>query len=145
MKSSDMNVFLVEDDKFYAEIIRNTLINEGFTNIRLFESGKDFLNYEGDSPHIVVLDHMLGQMSGIHILKVIKSKNALTQVIFLSAQEDMSVVVDALKYGAYDYIEKVDPRAMKRLIVMIDKAIKNRIKLRRNNRIESLKGWFLIK
>lgn len=145
MKVSDMNVFLVEDDKFYAEIIRNSLINEGYTKIRLFETGKDFLNYNGTPPNIVILDHMLGQMSGIHVLKKIKSKDALIPVIFLSAQENMKVVVDALKYGAFDYIEKVDPRAMKRLVVMIDKAIKNRIKLKKNSRIESLKGWFLIK
>lgn len=144
MKESDINIFIVEDDKFYAEIIRNTMINEGYSNIQLFESGDDYFNHTGTPPNIVILDHMLGQMSGLHVLQKIKQLDTTIQVIFLSGQENMEVVVNALKYGAIDYIEKTEKRAMTRLVVMIEKAIAKQKSIRKNSRIESLKNWFLI-
>ncbi|MCH2223414.1 MAG: response regulator [Crocinitomicaceae bacterium] len=145
MKTTEIKIFIVEDDKFYAELIRNTLVNDGYKNIQLFDTGKGCLDYKGASPNIVILDHMLDQMDGLHVLREIKSADPLIQVIFLSAQENMDVVIDALKYGAIDYIEKTEQHAMTRLLVMMDKAIQNQKKMWRNNRIEKLKGWFLIK
>lgn len=144
MKTSNTSAFIVEDDQLYAEIIRSTLINEGYKNIQIFGSGDEFLEHTETKPDIVILDHMLGQMSGIHVLKVIQERMSDVKVIFLSAQEDMEVVVNALKLGAFDYIEKTDPNAMTRLIVMISKAMRSREKSRKNRRVERLKAWFLI-
>lgn len=144
MKTSNITVFIVEDDKLYAEIIRNTLINVGYRKIEVFNSGSDYLNYEGQTPDLVILDHMLGQMSGIHVLKSIKDQQTNPEVIFLSAQEDMEVVVGALKLGAFDYIEKTDKHAMTRLTVMMEKALRAKAKKSKNMRIERLKAWFLI-
>lgn len=144
MKATDIKIFIVEDDTFYAELIHNTLINDGYTNIKLFDTGKGCLDYTGIAPKIVILDHMLGQMNGLHVLKELKAADPAIQVIFLSAQENMDVVIDALKYGAIDYIEKTEQHAMTRLLVMMDKAIQNHKKQLRNIRLEKLKSWFLI-
>jgi DNA-binding response OmpR family regulator len=144
MKASKTSVFIVEDDKFYAEIIRNTLVNEGYKQIQQFDTGGDFLECDVHQPDIVILDHMLGQMSGIHVLREIRAKNSKAQVIFLSGQEDMEVVVNALKLGAFDYIEKTDPHAMTRLTIMMNRAMNNQEKSVRKQRVKRLKGWFLI-
>lgn len=144
MKKSNISIFIVEDDTFYLEIIRNTLINEGYSKISVFHNGIDYLNYSGTPPDLIILDHMLGQTSGLHLLRVIAQEHPATQVIFLSAQEDMDVVVKALKLGAFDYIEKTDKHAMTRLTVMMEKAIKAQSVTNRKKRIKSLKEWFLI-
>ncbi|MDG1333246.1 MAG: response regulator [Crocinitomicaceae bacterium] len=144
MKTINTSAFIVEDDRLYAEIIRSTLTNEGYKDIQIFGSGDDFLRHSNSKPDIVILDHMLGQMSGIHILRTIQEKMSDVKVIFLSAQEDMEVVVKALKLGAFDYIEKTDPNAMTRLVVMMKKAIRARDKSKKSKRVERLKGWFLI-
>ena len=57
---------------------------------------------------VVLLDHNLGSMQGVDILKNIKSLNPNIQVIILSAQVKMRVAITSLKFGAYDYVEKND-------------------------------------
>ena len=144
MKTSNTSVFIVEDDRFYAEIIRNSLINEGYNKIQLFETGSDFLECDVQQPDIVILDHMLGQISGLHVLREVQSRNSNAQVIFLSGQEDMEVVVNAIKFGAFDYIEKTDPHAMIRLTIMMNRALRSQEKSERQDKINRLKGWFLM-
>ncbi|MCJ8292198.1 MAG: response regulator [Crocinitomicaceae bacterium] len=144
MKKSKNKIFIVEDDQFYAEIIRNTLLNEGFTDLEVFESGSECISNLDHKPNIIILDHMLGQMSGISVLKKVKSWNQNVQVIFLSAQAEMEVAVNALKFGAFDYIEKTQKSAMTCLLVILERAIETQRKKKINQRHESIKKWFLI-
>ena len=144
MKNLSPKIFIVEDDNFYAELIRTTLANDSFENVHHFSSGEDCLYHLNQQPDIIILDHMLGSMSGIHVLKEIKRISPSVQVIFLSAQNEMSVAINALKFGAFDYIEKTHQSAMIRLLLMIEKTEELRTSLPQENRLESIKKWFLI-
>ncbi|MFB0926159.1 MAG: response regulator, partial [Vicingaceae bacterium] len=72
---------------------------------------------------IVLLEHNLGSMEGIDILKKIKSINPNIQVIILSDQEKIRVAITSLKYGAYDYVEKND-FALNRIVGLIKRISK---------------------
>jgi len=99
-------VFIVEDDPFYATLLEREITNTKAGRVRVFHSGEKFLDNLYKMPEIVLLDHNLGSMKGIEVLKQIKSVNPNIQVIFLSAQEKLQVAITALKFGAYDYVEK---------------------------------------
>ncbi|MFT7611075.1 MAG: DNA-binding NtrC family response regulator [Parvicellaceae bacterium] len=106
-------IFVVEDDVFYANAIEKQLQNEHLTQIEVYHSGKTAVDNLYKIPEIVLLDHGLGDSDGLTILKQIKGLYPEIQVIFLSAQEELEVAINALKYGAYDYIDKGDDGLLK--------------------------------
>ena len=101
-------IFIVEDDTFYAELLKNEIEKNRLGEVISFSSGESFMNNLFKMPDIVLLDHNLGSMKGVDILKKIKSLNPNIQVIILSAQVKMKVAITSLKFGAYDYVEKND-------------------------------------
>ena len=101
-------IFIVEDDTFYAGLLKNEIIKNRLGEVESFSSGESFMNNLFKMPDIVLLDHNLGSMQGVDILKNIKSLNPYIQVIILSAQVKMRVAITSLKFGAYDYVEKND-------------------------------------
>ena len=101
-------IFIVEDDTFYAELLKNEIEKNRLGEVKSFSSGESFMNNLFKMPDIVLLDHNLGSMLGVDILKKIKSLNPNIQVIILSAQVKMKVAITSLKFGAYDYVEKND-------------------------------------
>jgi len=74
--------------------------------VESFTSGKDCLRNLYKKPDVVTLDYRLPDMKGLEILKKIKEENEEIQVIVISEQDEIEVVVELLKFGAYDYIVK---------------------------------------
>lgn len=100
-------VFVVEDNEAYAQMIGFHLEQKRF-QVEIFNSGEECLKNLFRNPDIIVLDYMLGTMDGIDVLKQVKAINPDIQVIFLSAQDDILVGINSLKYGAFDYVTKDD-------------------------------------
>lgn len=106
MKAKKELIFIVEDDKFYAQILQAYLDNQGYQNTKLFYDGDSCLEHLNLKPDIVVLDYILGLHNGLEVLKKIKEQHPETHVIMLSGQEYLHVAVKSYKFGAFDYIEK---------------------------------------
>lgn len=99
-------IYLVEDEKFFSNVAVQLLNEAGYKNIIQFYSGESCLRNLYKNPDVIILDHMLGDMDGLDMLREIKSVNPDIDVIFLSAQENMQVAISSLKYGAFDYVTK---------------------------------------
>jgi DNA-binding NtrC family response regulator len=115
-------IFIVEDDKFYAQLIQSFLEGSGFKDTSIFYSGFDCLNHMEEKPNIVILDYTLGLENGLMVLQKIKELQPSCKVIMLSGQEFLHVSVKAFKYGASDYIEK-NKDSLKNLEISIDKVL----------------------
>jgi DNA-binding NtrC family response regulator len=100
-----VKVFVIEDDAMHFKLIKLSLDEEVF-DVSWFTNGKEFLDKLNENPEIIVLDHMLPDMSGLEILRKIHEYNTDLNVIFFSGQEDVAVVVEAYKLGAKNYIIK---------------------------------------
>ncbi|MBM7686249.1 response regulator [Defluviitalea raffinosedens] len=61
---------------------------------------------KSDKYHIVLMDIDLPEMNGVELLKEIKSYDALTQIIIMAGHSTMEKILNALEYGANDYIQK---------------------------------------
>lgn len=109
----DFKIFLVDDDLFSLNFNRQELENIGYDDISLYLNGTACLNNLYLKPDIVFLDHNMDIMTGFEVLKKIKRFNPEINVIILSAQETIKTAVDALKYGAFDYIIKGDDEITK--------------------------------
>jgi DNA-binding NtrC family response regulator len=104
--SSPFKIFVVEDNEWYNKfLVHHLSLNPDF-EVESFMNGKDCINRLNDMPDVVTLDYRLPDMSGLELLKKIREENDEIQVILISEQDDIEVVVDLLKEGAYDYIVK---------------------------------------
>ncbi len=99
-------IFLVDDDPFYGLLYEKMLRQLGFQDTTIYQDGQELINALTQHPEIVFLDHNMQNMDGLEVLKKIKRINPDVYVVFISGQESLSVAVDALKYGAFDYIIK---------------------------------------
>lgn len=98
--------FIVDDDPFVGALYKKSLQNLGFQHIHYFPNGEDCYNSLHLNPAIVLLDHQMPGITGFEVLRKIKRYNPDTAVIMVSGQKDMTTALDALKYGAFDYIIK---------------------------------------
>ena len=101
----ELNIYIVEDDRFYGNLVRRVLIANGHHNIELYESGEECLKNLHNSPDIIILDHNLGHLNGMDVLKKIMSHNPNIYVIYLSSQEKLSIASESLLFGAFEYLE----------------------------------------
>lgn len=129
-------IFLVDDDPFMIELNRQHLNNLGYTDISFFTDGQTCLNHLVEMPDVVFVDYNMDHMDGLTLLKKIKRFDPNIFIVFVSAQEQLEVAVDALKFGAFDYIIKGD-QAASRIAMVMSKIAQIREEMKRHQR----KGW----
>jgi CheY-like chemotaxis protein len=101
-------ILVAEDDKFYANVYRTKLANEGF-DVTVVENGKLALEEIGKKkPNLILLDLVMPVMDGFETLKNIRADEGLKdlKVLVLSnlgQEEDIKKVKDL---GATEYIVK---------------------------------------
>ena len=109
-------IFVVDDEQMVREgisgVLRKYYCVEAFFSA---EAAIDFMS--SNPPDMVLLDVGLPGMSGIQALKKIKQRHPDTIVIMITAFEDVSTVVAAMKLGAHDYVVK--PVQMDALLVTV--------------------------
>ncbi|HRX12133.1 MAG TPA: sigma 54-interacting transcriptional regulator, partial [Draconibacterium sp.] len=106
MNDKPFKIFVVEDDEWYNRLLVHNLSLNPDYEIESFTNGKDCLSNLSKNPDVITLDYQLPDMQGLEVLKKIKAENEEIQVILISEQDEIDVVVELLKYGAYDYIVK---------------------------------------
>ena len=106
MDDKPFKIFIVEDNDWYNRLlVYNLSLNPDY-EIESFTNGRGCLENLHKNPDVITLDYRLPDMQGLEILKKIKAENEEIQVIVISEQDDIEVVVELLKFGAYDYIVK---------------------------------------
>ena len=109
--ASKRYLFLVDDEPIQNEMLKDYLNERFLYEVKVFDNGEDAMQSMHLNPEIVVLDYHLSShnkdaKNGVEILKAIKDQHPMVQVIVLSGQDKISVAVDTMKYGAYDYVVK---------------------------------------
>jgi DNA-binding NtrC family response regulator len=106
MAEKAFKIFVVEDDEWYSRLLVHTLSLNPDYEIQSFANGKDCLANLHQEPDVITLDYRLPDMKGLDVLKQIKEINEDIQIILISEQDDIEVVVTLLQNGAFDYIVK---------------------------------------
>lgn len=108
MKSNNIprKIFIVDDDPFCRNLYHQCLVGLGYLDIRQFDNGQDCVNELVEQPEIVFLDYCMEPINGLEVLKKIKRFDPNIFLVIISGQDDMHVAVNAMKYGAFDYIVK---------------------------------------
>lgn len=101
-----MKILLIEDDAVVAKSIASMLHNECF-DVTHADLGEIGLNLSKQNTYdLIVLDLQLPDMTGIEVLRTLRSENIDTPVLILSGTANPEIKVQALKSGADDYLTK---------------------------------------
>jgi DNA-binding NtrC family response regulator len=106
MPEKPFKIFVVEDSEWYNKLLVHTLSLNPDYEIKSFFNGNDLLKNLHESPDIITLDYQLPDMTGLELFNKIRLENSDAQVILISEQSDIDMVVTLLKMGAVDYITK---------------------------------------
>ncbi len=103
---SDKRIFIIDDDPFWAATLTKMLKDLGYHNIVKYSNGAECVNNLHLNPGLIFLDYQMEDMDGLEVLQKVKQYYPGIGVIFCTALEDLSVAVDAIKNGSFDYLLK---------------------------------------
>ena len=113
-------VYIVDDDLSVGEAL-STLLRANGRNVRIFTSGRDFLDFErNDCCACLILDLRMPGLNGLEVQKLISAETTIP-VIFITGRGDIPSTVRAMKGGAIDFLTKpIDETA---LLTCIERAL----------------------
>jgi len=130
-----VQILVVDDEVHIRETLTGVLEDEGYGTAEAAD-GESALQCLGSRrTDIMLLDIWLPGISGMDVLARVREQFPSVTVIMISGHGTVNIAVDAIKQGAFDFIEK--PLSIDRLLMVIEKACKIR-DLEEENR--SLKG-----
>jgi len=103
---SAYNIFIVEDDAWYGEILQYHISLNPDYKVSRFETAKECLEKLYLQPDLITIDFSLPDMPGDKLYQKIREVNSQVPVIAISSQENIKVAVNLLKMGVSDYLVK---------------------------------------
>ncbi|MFN2925563.1 response regulator [Lachnospiraceae bacterium YH-ros2228] len=102
-------ILLVDDAAFMRMMVKKSLSEGGYADATFIEAtdGLDGVQkYEQEKPDIVIMDITMPNMDGLQALKKIREEDPSAKVVMCTAMGQESMVVDAIKSGAKDFVVK---------------------------------------
>ena len=116
-----VNILVIDDERSIRNTLKEILEYEKF-KVELAEHGAEGLElYKKGSFDIVLCDIKMPEMDGLEVLEKISQEEGDAQVIMISGHGNIDNAVEAIKKGAYDFIEK--PLDLNRLLITIRNAL----------------------
>jgi two-component system response regulator AtoC len=124
-------VLVVDDEENLRLVLRTYLKREGY-EVEVASTGDEALALvEGFGPDVILTDVRMPRMGGLDLLATLKAKGIDATVIVMSAYGNVDLALEAMKAGAYDYLQK--PFKTEEVLLVLRKA-EEREALRRENR-----------
>jgi two-component system chemotaxis response regulator CheY len=100
-------VLIVDDATFMRMMVKDILEKNGYEVVGEANNGiKAVEMYKAEKPDIVTMDITMPEMDGIEAVKEIKAFDPSAKIVMCSAMGQQSMVMDAIRAGAKDFIVK---------------------------------------
>jgi len=134
--SAPIDLLVVDDDYEFRETLRNRFARHGF-EVQAAASGEEALGL-AQRRHfdVAIFDIMMPGMNGLTLLTRFKETHPECEVILLTGQGSIETAVEAMKLGAYDYLQK--PFPLKELEAVASKASERRHLRKENTQLKAL-------
>lgn len=112
MKEAPLTLYVVDDDEALRRSLLLLLFSQGMA-VQAFDSGESFLDtVDLRQPGCVILDLRMGGMSGLEVFERLLGAHSPLVTLFLSAHGDIPTALEAVRRGAYDWVEKPDTQRL---------------------------------
>lgn len=128
-------ILIVDDEEKICSSLKSAFERRGHEAVTAgnYREGADFAKADFD---LIFLDVMLPDGNGIDLLKEILSTDRRRTAVMISGHADIDMAVEAIRSGAYDFIEK--PLSLDRVLITVDNATRTSRLLSERNRLSSL-------
>jgi len=109
MDRDSLSVLLVDDEGFFISLIASQLHDEFGIHTETAFSGKEAIekiSHAKRSYDVVLLDYMMPEVTGLNVMQWMHEQKNETPVVMLTAAGSETIAVEAMKFGAYDYVRK---------------------------------------
>src|SRR5262249_103790 len=121
LKLKNRKILVADDEKLIRWSLHERLKREGY-DVEKAADGPSTLRMPGqDDFDLLLLDFKLPDVDGLQVLKEVKGRNPNQVVILMTAYSSIENAVEAMRLGAYDYVNK--PFNMDELILDVEKAL----------------------
>ena len=107
---AEQRILIVDDEEDICMILSYSLQKAGYKTLIAHSAEEALENYElsikNHEIDLILLDIMMGEISGLKMAEKLKSENLIPPIIFLTALSDEDTVLQGFKLGADDYISK---------------------------------------
>jgi len=118
------NILIIDDEPSIGSSLKGILEDEGFL-VKTAETGEAGLELlKNQNIDLVLLDIWLPGMSGIDVLKKIKTTEDNPQVVMISGHGTIETAVTATKLGAHDFLEK--PLSLEKVVLTVRNALRQK-------------------
>jgi two-component system, LuxR family, response regulator FixJ len=121
-------VYILDDDDLVCHRLASTLNSVGYETIVFTDPNAFLAHVDPTCPGCVLLDVMMPGMNGLQVQQSLDARRCSLPIVFVSAQNEVSVAVAAMKHGAFDFLEK--PVRDQELIDVVHRAIKHDVRTR---------------
>ena len=122
--TAQTKVLVIDDEQDMLENCSRIIKRMGFTCVTLGDGSQAVEVIERERPYIILTDFAMPGRSGLDILRLAKEIDRDTVVILISGYATIPSVVEAMKEGAFDYLQK--PFSADQLTVALERAARHR-------------------
>jgi ATP-dependent Lon protease len=121
-------ILVVDDEKIALRKLDQTLKKEGYSVVTANNGEEAFRKLESSDFDLVITDLKMDKIDGIDVLEKTKSKYPDALVIMMTGYSDVETAVDAMRKGAFNYIEK--PLSLETVRTVVRQALENKLTTR---------------
>ena len=126
MSAPALRVLIVDDEPPIRKLLRMGLGTQGYDVLEA-PNGKTALELMAGKPDLVILDLGLPDIQGHELLRMIRARNDSVPIVVLSSRGDEAGKVQALDFGADDYVTK--PFGMDELLARMRAALRHQLQV----------------
>ena len=123
-------VLVVDDDQLLRQLVTDQLLRSGFESSAAASGEAALVALQVNDYDVVLMDIRMSGMSGLDALREIRRLDDPPEVIMLTADTSLGTGLEAMRFGAYDYLTK--PATLDEMEALIRKADEKRRLVRQN-------------
>lgn len=120
-----MKILAVDDEGVQLKLVKRILSRKNINNVVTCDNSQEAIKLiNAEAFDVVLLDILMPMFNGLQVLKQTKPYNPSTEFIIITGKKDVQTSVEAMKLGAYDYLEK--PFDQDKLIITVERAFERK-------------------
>ena len=135
---ANATILIADDEPAVTTPLEAVLSADGYTIVVVSDGTAALERLEQDDIALVLTDLKMPGLDGMQLLEAIRSRELLAECIIITGAASVDTAVEAMRHGAYDYIEKpLTKQKLTRLKALISKAIDKESTRRKNRELSS--------